>query len=268
MTKNKHDRRIVLSPEQRREIAELRESFGFTPSQARYQVLTSEQEREGGDRVHYLYRILLPDGRGYIGVSVDPKLRLSAHSSPSTRTLIGEAIRRYGRNACRLEILCAGHREYMYDLERRAVMAFKTRHPAGYNLDAGGVVPEHLPESIAKNVESNERTALRKRAEFRENTSVTLAALINFRRLKQVGPLHSQVGADLTLCLREAVAQRERTIPRVPPRPFDGRCETCPEIVGADQLTLDGNSTHGFYWVCDTCRTFASWSLKRRTVNE
>ena len=153
-------------------------------------------------------------------------------------------------------------------LERRAIAAFKTRHPAGCNLDAGGIVPEHLPESIAKNVASNERTSLRKRAEFRENNGVTQAALINYHRLKQIGPVHSQAGADLTLWLREAVAQRERAIPRVPPRPFDGRCESCPEIVDADQLTLDGNSTHGFYWVCDTCRTFASWTLKRRTVNE
>lgn len=46
MTKNKHNRRIFLSSEQRREIAELQEIFGFTPSQARYQVLTPGQERE------------------------------------------------------------------------------------------------------------------------------------------------------------------------------------------------------------------------------
>ena len=38
----------------------------------------------------------------------------------------------------------------MYYLERRAIKAFNTRYPAGYNLDAGGLIPEHHPMSVEK----------------------------------------------------------------------------------------------------------------------
>jgi len=260
MAKNKHNRPIVLSPEQKREIAELRENFGFTRSQARYQVLTPEQERDSDYRVHYLYRILLPDGRSYIGVSVNPTMRLSSHSSPSTRSLIGQAIRRYGRHACHLEVLCAGRREHMYDLERRAIAAFKTRHPAGCNLDAGGIVPEHLPESVAKNVASNERTSLRKRAEFRRN-GVTQAVAILCRRRKLLSPDKRLTDADISVWVQVILALMR-------PPPPDGRCECCGEVVGTDQLHPDLDHVSGLGWVCKTCYDFNSWSLKRRKFKD
>ena len=41
----KNDRRVVLSPEQKREIAEF-QGLGFTYSEARWQVLTQEQKQD------------------------------------------------------------------------------------------------------------------------------------------------------------------------------------------------------------------------------
>jgi hypothetical protein len=145
--------------------------------------------------VHYLYRILLPDGRRYIGVSKQPKYRMAAHYRAPT--YIGAAMRLYGRNACRLEILCGGPRDYIYELEERAIKKFNTRYPAGCNRDSGGRVPERLPESIALNVASNDRTSLRKRAEFREETGVSQAQYLNYGRRKSRRPRKKLMAGDL-----------------------------------------------------------------------
>jgi hypothetical protein len=81
--------------------------------------------------VHYLYRILLPDRRVYIGRSEEPKRRFSEHCvAPSG---IGQAIRRYGRQNCVFQILCAGPEDYIRDLENRAILKFNTQYPAGCN---------------------------------------------------------------------------------------------------------------------------------------
>lgn len=176
-------------------------SPGGTKSQGRVMSAATEKRSDANPeldgRPHYLYLILLPDGRGYIGCSVNPKARFSVHSAPSTRSLIGEAIRRQGRHNCQLKILCAGPREYMYALERRAIIAFNTRYPAGHNLDAGGLIPEHHPISIAKNVEANARILQRERAQFREEFGVSKAQSLGYRRLKSRRPSKRPMAADL-----------------------------------------------------------------------
>ncbi len=48
--------------------------------------------------------------------------------------------------------------------------------------------------------------------------------------------------------------------------PTDGRCRSCSEVVGANYLRLDGDSTNGFDWVCETCRDFDLLSDKRRNA--
>jgi hypothetical protein len=83
--------------------------------------------------VHYLYRILLPDGV-YIGKAVDPQSRFSDHCRADS--YVGDAIRRFGRQNCRLQILCAGSEAYISDLEQRAILKFNTKAPCGYNLDS------------------------------------------------------------------------------------------------------------------------------------
>jgi hypothetical protein len=143
----------------------------------------------------HLYRILLPDGRSYIGVAKDPRARFSGHSGAPTR--IGEAIRRYGRNACRLEILCVGSRDYILDLERHAIIAFNTRWPAGYNVDGGGMVPDPHPETIARQQASTARTRLRQRGEFRNDYGVRQSQYLNYRRLTSGRTGQRRMAADL-----------------------------------------------------------------------
>jgi hypothetical protein len=80
---------------------------------------------------HYLYRILVPDGRAYIGRSVRPEARFSQHCRADSG--IGQAIRRHGRQNCIFEILDAGTGDDIKDLENRTILKFNTLYPAGYN---------------------------------------------------------------------------------------------------------------------------------------
>lgn len=81
--------------------------------------------------IHYLYSILLPDGHAYIGRSVRPRLRFSEHACADS--YVGNAIRHHGPHNCILQILCAGSKDYIADLEQRAILKFNTLAPWGYN---------------------------------------------------------------------------------------------------------------------------------------
>ena len=80
---------------------------------------------------HYLYMILVPDGRAYVGVSLDPQRRFSEHGSENSP--LGKAIQRYGRERCEFKVLCVGPQDFIYDLEREAIRKFNTLFPNGYN---------------------------------------------------------------------------------------------------------------------------------------
>jgi hypothetical protein len=96
-----------------------------------------------------LYRITMPDGRAYIGVSKDMPTRLRNHRR--SKHPVGLAIREAGFENVRPEILVRGERDYIYDLERRAIEAFETRYPKGLNVVAGGFgCRDPLPETIDK----------------------------------------------------------------------------------------------------------------------
>jgi len=97
--------------------------------------------------VHYLYRILLPDGRAYIGVSMRPERRFSDHCRADS--YVGAAIRRHGAHNCEVQILCAGSKDYIYDLEERAIKTFNTWAPYGYNRRTG-IWPEFISEGRAR----------------------------------------------------------------------------------------------------------------------
>jgi hypothetical protein len=81
----------------------------------------------------YLYRILFPDGRHYIGISDQqpPQKRFAQHHRADT--LVGHAIRHYGLHNCLVEVLSAGARVDIGNAEGRAISFHNTRFPAGYN---------------------------------------------------------------------------------------------------------------------------------------
>lgn len=98
--------------------------------------------------VYYLYLITLPDGQQYLGVTKDVRRRFCRHCC-NLRTLLGREIQRQG--APTLRVLAAGHRDFVYELEMRAIAAFNTRVPNGLNVSVGGYgCREPLPSTKAK----------------------------------------------------------------------------------------------------------------------
>lgn len=77
----------------------------------------------------------------YIGVSYDPKYRFMQHYSTKreTRSIIANAIKKYGKEKFKLEVLLLGTREYCYFMEKKYIEFLNCRSPYGYNICAGGI---------------------------------------------------------------------------------------------------------------------------------
>ena len=88
--------------------------------------------------LYYLYAIRLPVNDyaiAYIGVSKKPARRFGQHIRSGSA--IGQAIKLCGQDNAILQPLACGSREFIYDLEIKAIAAFSTR-TGGYNQNAGG----------------------------------------------------------------------------------------------------------------------------------
>lgn len=87
-----------------------------------------------------LYSLNFPNGKKYIGMSVNAAMRFDQHINAARRNKIKRpvysAIRKHG---CVLQVLCVGSDKYIEDLEVKAIAVYGTqniRH--GYNITAGG----------------------------------------------------------------------------------------------------------------------------------
>jgi group I intron endonuclease len=65
---------------------------------------------------------------------------MNAHASNTTPTksIIKNAIQKYGRDKFTLQVLVMGTQAYCYELETKAIVAFNTMKPHGYNICTGG----------------------------------------------------------------------------------------------------------------------------------
>jgi predicted GIY-YIG superfamily endonuclease len=87
-----------------------------------------------------LYAIRLPVNDyavAYIGVTKNERGRLREHRKE--HKLISDAIRSCGHDAVVFQVLARGKRAFIYELEIKAIAAFGTRSPKGYNVAAGGI---------------------------------------------------------------------------------------------------------------------------------
>lgn len=89
-----------------------------------------------------LYRLEFPSGKSYIGVTLKTAaLRLKQHVTDARRgdRLIGQAIRKYGAENCRVvTLVISDDFAYLKEMEKRAIAAFGTFRPGGYNSTMGG----------------------------------------------------------------------------------------------------------------------------------
>lgn len=91
---------------------------------------------------YYLYKIANKvNGKLYIGITKNPRLRKWQHFNhrhPSTISVIKLAIDKYGKDNFEFEVICIGTRSYIQELESKAIEAYNTVSPNGYNVACGG----------------------------------------------------------------------------------------------------------------------------------
>jgi len=92
--------------------------------------------------VAHLYRITnTVNDMVYIGVTKNPQHRMVAHAcfTTPTKSIIKNAIKKYGRDKFTLQVLLTSTQEYCYEMERKAIAAYNTLKPNGYNICTGGL---------------------------------------------------------------------------------------------------------------------------------
>ena len=91
-----------------------------------------------------LYKLTSPSGKCYLGITKGTAaVRFTAHVYNAIhdgyKTALHASIRKYGKEAMHVQTLViADGWEYLCYLEKRAIIAFDTRWPNGYNITKGG----------------------------------------------------------------------------------------------------------------------------------
>lgn len=119
----------------------------------------------------YLYRLTSPSGKSYIGIAKDYRERWKIHRYRANRgdnSALYSAIRKYKWESFSSEILVIGSFEYVKDLEIKAITAFNTLYPHGYNMTKGGdgstgrPTPQHVRDKISASNRGQKRNELMK----------------------------------------------------------------------------------------------------------
>lgn len=87
------------------------------------------------------------NGKLYIGVTKDPKHRKLCHfRGYDPERLISKAVEKYGVDNFSFDIICVGHKNYIYDLEPKAIVLYDSNAETGhgYNLCVGGLVNNQI----------------------------------------------------------------------------------------------------------------------------
>lgn len=119
-------------------------------------------------KINYLvYRLSFPNGKRYIGVTIDLKRRLWEHENRKDN-LVGRAWAKHGTPVIQILAIC--EEDYAYDLERKAVIAFKSLSPYGYNLMDGGMGGRKMSEFTRQKMSKSHR-GFKMTEEARQNLS-------------------------------------------------------------------------------------------------
>lgn len=92
---------------------------------------------------HYLYKITNTiNGKMYVGITADPKRRKNQHFNKrkySAISIVKQAIDKYGKESFLFEVICVGSKDYIAELEVKAIDLYRTREKKfGYNIKPGG----------------------------------------------------------------------------------------------------------------------------------
>lgn len=93
------------------------------------------------EETHYLYKITnLVNGKTYVGVTKNLKHRMNCHIKYRGDRLVNKAVKKYGKDNFKFEVLCAGSEDYIYGIESSAIKLYNSdaTNGWGYNLCFGG----------------------------------------------------------------------------------------------------------------------------------
>jgi len=86
-------------------------------------------------KIYYIYKLTAPNGKSYIGWTINLKARLQSHFR--NNSLIGRALRKYGHFKIKL-LWEAINKKEANIVEKAAIFTYNTKIPNGYNLTEGG----------------------------------------------------------------------------------------------------------------------------------
>ena len=87
----------------------------------------------------FLYKITSPSGKSYIGITTGSvERRWQHHQSHTVCAALAAAIAKYGAKNMSVATMAEVEDDMLPELERKAIVAFGTKVPNGYNLTDGG----------------------------------------------------------------------------------------------------------------------------------
>lgn len=94
---------------------------------------------------YYLYKITNKvNDKSYIGLTQDPSSRKWQHlniqpKENSWASLVTRAVDKYSKDNFEFTVLCVGSKNYISELENKAITLYNTVVPNGYNIKPGGI---------------------------------------------------------------------------------------------------------------------------------
>lgn len=89
-----------------------------------------------------LYQLTFPNGKSYIGITTESLIkRIGRHINSAKNgadLLLSRAIKKYGKSFEQKILVVANDWSYLCELEKKAIIAYNTFRPNGYNLTKGG----------------------------------------------------------------------------------------------------------------------------------
>ena len=107
----------------------------------------------------------LINGKVYIGQSIHIERRWQEHCQPSSRSLVGKAIQKYGKEHFTFQILEECVEEQLDEIEERYISEYNSVVPNGYNIETASkgktsfvFYDKEIFADIVKDIMSNELT--------------------------------------------------------------------------------------------------------------
>lgn len=152
-----------------------------------------------------LYQLESPGGKRYIGIShKTAEKRWHAHqmrTREGRNNALQQAIRKYGAASFKVATLAiADNWDYLCDLEKKAIKAFGTKSPNGYNLTEGG-------EGVVGNIVSNDTRARQSAAQRRRFGTDSKPKKIRMKQKRLPVSISAQRAA--AKALRESMSPEE-----------------------------------------------------------